>query len=603
MTALRSGTPATVARVTDNTTPIATPEHTVDGFVREFLRELNFGQGVDLTRSLGERQVPRHGAHRAPLPAWSAGWRRCAGSTRSRRSPSRTCRRSSCWAGSWTTRCSPPTSTRSSRRGWRPLGIDLADAARRGGRARPRQRRPRPARRVLHRLARDDERAVHRLRHPLRVRHLPPDVRRRLAGREARQLAGARVSPWEFPHPESAVTVDFGGHTEHVRRRRRRRAPAGCRAGASSASPTTTWSPATENGRVNTLRLWSARRRGRSTWRSSTPATTREAVRAQTFAENISKVLYPEDSTPAGQGAAPPAAVLLRRVLDARLHRPGAAGGLRPAQPARAHHLPAQRHPPRHRDPRAHADPRRRAAAGSGTRPGRSPRSASPTPATRCCPRRSRSGRSSCSGGCCRGTSRSSTGSTRSSSPSCASAYPDDELRVRRMSIIAEYPERAVRMAYLATVAGAKVNGVAALHSQLLRGQGAARLLRATARTSSPTSPTASRPRRFVRLANPGLSGLITDGDRRRLGHRPGPARASSSRCADDADFRERVPRGQARRTSSGWSTCWRRATASSCRPGHHARRHGQAAARVQAADPQAAAHRHAVRPDHAPAR
>ena len=42
-------------------------------------------------------------------------------------------------------------------------------------------------------------------------------------------------------------------------------------------------------------------------------------------------------------------------------------------------------------------------------------------------------------------------------------------LRVRRMSIIAEHPERAVRMAYLATVAGSKVNGVAELHSQLLR--------------------------------------------------------------------------------------------------------------------------------------
>jgi len=48
-------------------------------------------------------------------------------------------------------------------------------------------------------------------------------------------------------------------------------------------------------------------------------------------------------------------------------------------------------------------------------------------------------------------------------------AYPTDELRVRRMSIIQEHPERAVRMAYLATVGGSKVNGVAELHSQLLR--------------------------------------------------------------------------------------------------------------------------------------
>ena len=35
----------------DTTPPIATREHTVDGFTREFLRELNFGQGVDLTRA------------------------------------------------------------------------------------------------------------------------------------------------------------------------------------------------------------------------------------------------------------------------------------------------------------------------------------------------------------------------------------------------------------------------------------------------------------------------------------------------------------------------------------------------------------------------
>src|SRR3954447_23622838 len=42
---------ATVTRVTDTTTPIATPEHTVEGFLREFLRELNFGQGTDLTRA------------------------------------------------------------------------------------------------------------------------------------------------------------------------------------------------------------------------------------------------------------------------------------------------------------------------------------------------------------------------------------------------------------------------------------------------------------------------------------------------------------------------------------------------------------------------
>ena len=52
-------------------------------------------------------------------------------------------------------------------------------------------------------------------------------------------------SPWEFPHPEAAVTVDFGGHTEQYGTTTARRGAAGCRAGASSASPTTTWSRAT----------------------------------------------------------------------------------------------------------------------------------------------------------------------------------------------------------------------------------------------------------------------------------------------------------------------------------------------------------------------
>jgi starch phosphorylase len=47
--------------------------------------------------------------------------------------------------------------------------------------------------------------------------------------------------------------------------------------------------------------------------------------------------------------------------------------------------------------------------------------------------------------------------------------YPGDIERQRRMSIIEEGHERQVRMAYLAVVASFSVNGVAALHSQLLQ--------------------------------------------------------------------------------------------------------------------------------------
>ncbi len=78
------------------------------------------------------------------------------------------------------------------------------------------------------------------------------------------------------------------------------------------------------------------------------------------------------------------------------------------------------------------------------------------------------------------------------------------------MSIIQDHPERAVRMANLATVAGVKVNGVAELHSQLLRDKVLPDFSemwpdKFTNVTNGVT------PRRFIRLANPTLSQLITD--------------------------------------------------------------------------------------------
>ena len=88
--------------------------------------------------------------------------------------------------------------------------------------------------------------------------------------------------------------------------------------------------------------------------------------------------------------------------------------------------------------------------------------------------------------------------------------YPYDESRVIRMSIIEEGPERTVRMAHLATVASMHVNGVAELHSQLLRET----VLRDFAqmwpeRLTNVTNGVT--PRRFVKLANPRLSDLITE--------------------------------------------------------------------------------------------
>jgi glycogen phosphorylase len=90
------------------------------------------------------------------------------------------------------------------------------------------------------------------------------------------------------------------------------------------------------------------------------------------------------------------------------------------------------------------------------------------------------------------------------------SRYPDDTERLRRMSIIEEGPERHVRMAHLAVVGGHCTNGVAGIHSELLR----TRLLKDFAeiypeRFGNKTNGVT--PRRWLLLANPGLARLITE--------------------------------------------------------------------------------------------
>ena len=89
--------------------------------------------------------------------------------------------------------------------------------------------------------------------------------------------------------------------------------------------------------------------------------------------------------------------------------------------------------------------------------------------------------------------------------------FPDDEARVARMSLIDEHAERRVRMAALAVVASHRINGVSALHSQLMVDT----LFRDFAQlwperfiniTNGVT------PRRWLQQANPGLSALL-DGE------------------------------------------------------------------------------------------
>jgi starch phosphorylase len=116
--------------------------------------------------------------------------------------------------------------------------------------------------------------------------------------------------------------------------------------------------------------------------------------------------------------------------------------------------------------------------------------------------------------------------------------FPGDEDRARRMSLIGEDGDKVIRMAHLATVASHHINGVAALHSRLLRET----VLRDFAelwpeRFTNVTNGVT--PRRFVALSNPRLADLVTDAigvgwlrDLERLRDLEGHA--------DDAAFQER---------------------------------------------------------------
>jgi starch phosphorylase len=87
--------------------------------------------------------------------------------------------------------------------------------------------------------------------------------------------------------------------------------------------------------------------------------------------------------------------------------------------------------------------------------------------------------------------------------------YPGDEPRVQRMSLIEETPARKVRMAHLAVVGSHSTNGVAAIHSELLR----TRVLRDFAElfpTRFNNKTNGVTPRRWLHQANPFLSRLIT---------------------------------------------------------------------------------------------
>ena len=87
--------------------------------------------------------------------------------------------------------------------------------------------------------------------------------------------------------------------------------------------------------------------------------------------------------------------------------------------------------------------------------------------------------------------------------------HPDDSERLRRVSLIAEGEERCVRMANLACVGSYAVNGVSALHTDLLS-KSVLKDFYELEPSKYSNKTNGVTPRRFVHVSNPELSRLIT---------------------------------------------------------------------------------------------
>ena len=87
--------------------------------------------------------------------------------------------------------------------------------------------------------------------------------------------------------------------------------------------------------------------------------------------------------------------------------------------------------------------------------------------------------------------------------------FPDDESRLMRMSMIDENGERYIRMAHLACVGSHAINGVAALHTELLK-QDVLKDFAEMYPEKFQNKTNGVTPRRFMVLSNPNLTQLIT---------------------------------------------------------------------------------------------
>jgi starch phosphorylase len=110
-----------------------------------------------------------------------------------------------------------------------------------------------------------------------------------------------RGNPWEIARPDYMVEVKFGGHTESYTDAEGRYRSRWVSRVTVYGTPYDTPVPGYGCNTVNTLRLWAARASEDFDFQVFNAGDYTQAVSAKTFAENISKVLYPKDDTPQGK--------------------------------------------------------------------------------------------------------------------------------------------------------------------------------------------------------------------------------------------------------------------------------------------------------------
>ena len=487
--------------------PVLAPEYSVEGFVREFLRELNFGEGVALSRSTVNDQylalaiTVRH--------YLMAGWLETA--RRRRENPKKMVGYLSAeyLLGRQLGNALLATDLgKIVEEGLASCGIDLATL-------RAQEVEPglgngglgRLAACFIDSLASMDVSCIgYGIRYEYGIFKQTFVDGRQVEAPDAWLSLGG---PWEFPHPDRAVQVDFGGHTETYTDEQGRERTKWVPAWNVLGIPNHYMVPGFENGVVNTLRLWSAQATQSFDLATFNSGEYVEAVRAQTFAENITKVLYPEDSTPQGRELRLQqqyffVACSLQDFLNETMEPDFDVRDL----PERIIFQLNDTHPviaipelmrllvdERGLDWDEAWDITSKCFA--YTCHTLLPEALEVWPIDligRLLPRHL----------------EIIYRINEEFLTQVREQFPGDELRVRRMSIVQDHPYRAVRMANLATVAGTKVNGVAALHSQLLRDKVLPDFSEMWPEKFTNVTNGVT-PRRFIKLSNPSLSELITE--------------------------------------------------------------------------------------------